>query len=58
MDIKEAAAELGVTLTLRQCETGQAILDGEQVVIRGGKRSGRATLAKVIAHAKRKNGES
>lgn len=57
MNIDEAATELGITLLPWQRELGQAFLDGEQVVIRGGKRSGRVTLAKVITHAQHRNRE-
>lgn len=58
MDITEAAAELGVQLLPWQREVGQAILDGRPVVRVGGKRSARNTLARVVAHAQRRNRET
>ena len=58
MDITEAAAELGVQLLPWQKEAGQAVLDGRPVARVGGKRSGRNTLARVVAHAQRRNREA
>lgn len=57
MDITEAATELGIQLLPWQKEAGQAILDGRPVVMKRGKRSGRNTLARVVAHAQRRNRE-
>lgn len=51
MTIDEAAEALGVELLPWQREAGQRILDGEQVVMAGGRQAGRATLRRVLARA-------
>lgn len=51
MTIDEAAEALGVDLLPWQREIGQRILDGERVVMTGGRRAGRATLRRVLAKA-------
>lgn len=51
MTIDEAAEALGIELLPWQREFGQRILDGERVVMVGGKRAGRKTIRTVIEHA-------
>lgn len=51
MNIDEAAASIGVDLLPWQRDVGQRILDGERVVMAGGKRAGRATLKRVLDRA-------
>ena len=49
--IDEAAEALGIKLLPWQRDVGQRILNGEQVVMVGGRRTGRATLRRVVAKA-------
>ncbi len=49
--IDEAAEALGIKLLPWQRDLGQRILNGEQVVMVGGRRTGRATLRRVAAKA-------
>lgn len=51
MTIDEAADALGIELLPWQRDVGQRILDGERVVMVGGKKAGRMTLRAVIDHA-------
>ena len=50
--IEDAAAALGIELLPWQREIGQRILDGEHVVMAGGRRAGRATLRRVLDKAR------
>lgn len=56
--IDEAAEALGVDLLPWQREIGQRILDGERVVMSGGRRVGRATLRRVLAKATESPGQA
>ncbi|MAP64029.1 MAG: hypothetical protein CMH34_09875 [Microbacterium sp.] len=50
-----AAVGLGVNLTPWQREVGLRILDGERVVMTGGRRNGHAMLRRVVAKAQETN---
>lgn len=56
--IDEAAEALGVELLPWQREVGQRILDGERVVMVGGRRAGRATWRRVVAKARESDDSS
>lgn len=59
MNIDEAAKALDIELLPWQREIGQRLLDGERVVMAGGRRAGRATLRRVLDHAtNRENGSA
>lgn len=51
MTFDEAAEALGIVLLPWQREVGQRILAGEQLVMLGGRRAGRATVLRVVDHA-------
>ena len=57
MSIDEAATGLGIELLPWQRKVGQRILDGERVVLPGGKRAGRKTLKRVVDHAEGRDGD-
>lgn len=50
--LDDAAEALGIELLPWQRDIGQRILDGERVVVPGGRRVGRATLRRVVAEAR------
>lgn len=54
--IDEAAEALGIKLLPWQRDLGQRILDGEQVVMVGGRRAGRMTLKRVVDKAREPEG--
>lgn len=51
MTIDEAAKALGVSLLPWQREVGQRIVNGDRVVMVGGRRAGLTTLRRVVNHA-------
>lgn len=53
--IDDAAEALGIELFPWQREIGQRVLDGERVVLVGGRRGGRTVLRRVIAKAEELN---